>query len=140
MVTVLVESRTVPPFAMSAYDLVLALPCSARTARMAAVSVVLPWSMCPMVPTLTCGLVLVKVSFAMCSALLCLTCCAQRLSASLTTPAGIVPSYPTRLLCLALLDASRHHRGSSRSLPNGRCRRSGAGVADPDAHRPRGGS
>ncbi len=32
---------------------------------MAAVSVVLPWSMCPMVPTLTCGLVLVKVSLAM---------------------------------------------------------------------------
>ena len=64
MVTVLVASRTVPPLAMSAYDLVLALPCSARTARIAAVSVVLPWSMCPIVPTLTCGLVLVKVSLA----------------------------------------------------------------------------
>src|SRR5271155_3170653 len=64
MVTVLVESRTVPPFAMSAYDFVLALPCTARTAKMAAVRVVLPWSMCPIVPTLTCGLVLVKVSLA----------------------------------------------------------------------------
>ena len=31
---------------------------------MAAVRVVLPWSMCPIVPTLTCGLVLVKVSLA----------------------------------------------------------------------------
>ena len=66
MVTVLVASRTVPPLAMSAYALVLALPCSASTARIAAVSVVLPWSMCPMVPTLTCGFVLVKVSLAMC--------------------------------------------------------------------------
>ena len=64
MVTVLVESRTVPPLAMSAYDFVLALPCTARTARRAAVRVVLPWSMCPIVPTLTCGLVLVKVSLA----------------------------------------------------------------------------
>src|SRR5271157_5849756 len=51
MVTVLVASRTVPPLAMSAYDLVL----------------VLPWSMCPMVPTLTCGFVLVKVSLAICN-------------------------------------------------------------------------
>ena len=64
MVTVLVASRTVPPLAMSAYDLLLALPCAARTARIAAVRVVLPWSMCPIVPTLTCGLVLVKVSLA----------------------------------------------------------------------------
>src|SRR4051794_17578011 len=31
-------------------------PCSASTFVIAAVSVVLPWSMCPMVPTLTCGL------------------------------------------------------------------------------------
>src|SRR5262245_31820765 len=102
MVTVLVASRTVPPLAMSAYDLVLALPCSASTARMAAVSVVLPWSMCPIVPTLTCGLVLVKVSLAI----------AQRLSASLllsdSTPFGIPvvhrrelaqpPHRPTRSL------------------------------------------
>src|SRR5262249_54822045 len=30
-------------------------PCSASTLVIAAVSVVLPWSMCPIVPTLTCG-------------------------------------------------------------------------------------
>src|SRR5215831_9925330 len=30
-------------------------PCSARTFVIAAVSVVLPWSMCPIVPTLRCG-------------------------------------------------------------------------------------
>src|SRR5947207_4735109 len=86
MVTVLVASRTVPPLAMSAYDLVLALPCSARTARMAAVNVVLPWSMCPIVPTLTCGLVLVNVSFA------------------------IAPRLCCDVLCCAVLNALRHHR------------------------------
>ena len=45
MVTVLLASRTVPPLAMSAYAFALAWPCAARTARMAAVRVVLPWSM-----------------------------------------------------------------------------------------------
>src|SRR5262249_57231891 len=89
MVTVLVASRTVPPLAMSAYDLVLALPCSARTARMAAVSVVLPWSMCPIVPTLTCGLVLVKVSLAI--ALLCLAVLAC------STPCGITYGHRPEL-------------------------------------------
>ena len=64
MVTVLLASRTVPPLAMSAYALALAWPWAARTAKSAAVSVVLPWSMCPMVPTLTCGLVLTNVSLA----------------------------------------------------------------------------
>src|SRR5215813_4344291 len=34
---------------------VLPLPDSASTFVIAAVSVVLPWSMCPMVPTFTCG-------------------------------------------------------------------------------------
>src|SRR5579862_7251642 len=34
---------------------VLPLPDSASTFVIAAVSVVLPWSMCPIVPTLTCG-------------------------------------------------------------------------------------
>src|SRR4051812_7677604 len=67
MVTVLVASRTVPPLAISEYDLVLAWPLAARTASRAAVRVVLPWSMCPIVPTLTCGFVLVNVSFAMSS-------------------------------------------------------------------------
>ena len=33
--------------------------------KIAAVRVVLPWSMCPMVPTLTCGLVRSKIPFAM---------------------------------------------------------------------------
>src|SRR5881392_2429132 len=33
------------------------VPCSARTFVIAAVSVVFPWSICPMVPTLRCGFV-----------------------------------------------------------------------------------
>ena len=37
--------------------LVFPLPASASTLVIAAVSVVLPWSMCPMVPTLRCGFV-----------------------------------------------------------------------------------
>src|SRR5689334_21091792 len=53
MVTVLLGSRTVPPRATSWYALAVARPFRAWTARMAAVRVVFPWSMCPMVPTLT---------------------------------------------------------------------------------------
>src|SRR5688572_3271782 len=41
-------------------------PCfSASTFVIAAVSVVFPWSTCPIVPTLTCGLSRTKVSLAM---------------------------------------------------------------------------
>src|SRR3954465_6766207 len=40
-------------------------PLSDDTFVSAAVRVVLPWSMCPMVPTLTCGLVRVKTCLAM---------------------------------------------------------------------------
>src|SRR6266511_2527563 len=52
-VTVLVSSRRMPPRATSAYALGRARPLAAWTARRAAVRVVLPWSMWPMVPTLT---------------------------------------------------------------------------------------
>ena len=37
---------------------------SCSTLVIAAVSVVLPWSMCPMVPMLTCGLVRSNLAFA----------------------------------------------------------------------------
>ena len=40
-------------------------PFFANTVVMAAVKVVLPWSTCPMVPTLTCGLERSKLAFAM---------------------------------------------------------------------------
>src|SRR5207237_9687815 len=42
-----------------------ASPLSDSTLVMAAVRVVLPWSMCPIVPTLTCGLVLSNFFLAM---------------------------------------------------------------------------
>src|SRR5207248_4910351 len=121
------------PLAMSAYDLVLARPFSARTARMAAVSVVLPWSMCPIVPTLTCGLVLANVSLAM----------VQRLSASLvlycSTPFGItevdrreLPSRPTLLNCSTPFGITEVHHGPFRTV-RGRNRWA------PHAARPNGG-
>ena len=55
MVTVLLASRTMPPLAISAYDLTLSpvLFLNACRCRMAAVRVVLPWSMWPIVPMLT---------------------------------------------------------------------------------------
>jgi hypothetical protein len=39
--------------------------CFDNTLVIAAVSVVLPWSMCPIVPTFTCGLFRSNFSFAM---------------------------------------------------------------------------
>src|SRR5437016_4023489 len=65
MVTVLFSSRTMPPLAISAYDLIFSiLFLKACRATIAAVRVVLPWSMCPMVPTFTCGLVRSKTPLA----------------------------------------------------------------------------
>src|SRR5437773_3321472 len=74
MVTVLRSSRKVPPLAILAYNclgstsLVSASfdlrPLNACTLTIAAVSVVLPWSMWPIVPTFTCGLVLANFSLA----------------------------------------------------------------------------
>jgi len=45
IVTVFVASRTVPPFAMSAYEMTFAKPFLLCTLTKAAVSVVFPWSM-----------------------------------------------------------------------------------------------
>src|SRR5262245_30127136 len=65
MVTVLLASRTVPPLVISAYDLTLMLGnLTACRTTIAAVKVDLPWSMWPIVPTLTWGLVRVKTSLA----------------------------------------------------------------------------
>src|SRR5215813_10725985 len=66
MVTVLRSSRSVPPLAISLYDLIFSiLFLYPWRATIAAVRVVLPWAMCPMVPTLTCGLVGDKTCLAM---------------------------------------------------------------------------
>ena len=58
--------------ATSSYEMNFAQPLSADTLVSAAVRVVLPWSMWPMVPTLTCGLERSNFSFAMSSAILAL--------------------------------------------------------------------
>src|SRR5205823_14435294 len=52
-------------FATSSYDTYFAQPLSAATLVSAAVNVVLPWSICPMVPTFTCGLLRSNFSLAM---------------------------------------------------------------------------
>src|SRR3977135_692142 len=48
-------------------------PAIARTLVIAAVSVVLPWSTCPIVPTFTCGLVLSNLPLDMVGFLPCVT-------------------------------------------------------------------
>ena len=53
--------------ATSSYEMNFAQPLSDDTFVSAAVSVVLPWSMWPMVPTLTCGLLRSNFSLAMSS-------------------------------------------------------------------------
>src|SRR5258708_16963939 len=52
-------------FATSSYEMNFAPPLSEETFVRAAVKVVLPWSMWPMVPTLTCGLLRSNFSLAM---------------------------------------------------------------------------
>src|ERR1700730_17874170 len=59
--------------ATSSYEMNFAHPLSAATLVSAAVRVVLPWSMCPMVPTFTCGLLRSNFSLAM-STILCRVC------------------------------------------------------------------
>src|SRR5262245_22310749 len=68
MVRIFVSSRRPcdsDALATSSYGTNFAQPLSAATLVSAAVSVVLPWSMWPMVPTLTCGLERSNFSFAM---------------------------------------------------------------------------
>src|SRR5437870_3227925 len=68
MVRIFVSSRRPcdsDALATSSYDTYFAQPLSAATLVSAAVRVVLPWSMCPMVPTFTCGLLRSNFSLAM---------------------------------------------------------------------------
>ena len=51
-------------FATSSYGTNFAHPLSAATFVSAAVKVVFPWSMCPIVPTFTCGFERSNFSFA----------------------------------------------------------------------------
>ena len=52
--------------ATSSYGTYFAHPLSAATFVSEAVKVVLPWSMCPIVPTFTCGFERSNFSFAIC--------------------------------------------------------------------------
>src|SRR4029077_9510502 len=68
IVRILVSSRRPcdsEAFATSSYGTNLAQPLSAATFVSAAVKVVLPWSICPIVPTFTCGLLRSNFSLAM---------------------------------------------------------------------------
>src|SRR5262245_49459602 len=69
MVRILVSSRRPcdsEALATSSYGTYFAQPLSAATFVSAAVNVVLPWSICPIVPTFTCGFDRSNFSFAMC--------------------------------------------------------------------------
>src|SRR5262245_59298906 len=69
MVRIFVSSRRPcdsDAFATSSYGTNFAQPLSAATFVSAAVSVVLPWSMWPIVPTFTCGFERSNFSFAIC--------------------------------------------------------------------------
>src|SRR5207302_11087468 len=68
-------------FATSSYEMNFAQPLSEATLVSAAVKVVLPWSMCPMVPTFTCGLLRSNFSLAMSST--SSVCCRRSSSAVL---------------------------------------------------------
>src|SRR5712664_1903637 len=57
--------------ATSSYEMNFAQPLSDDTFVSAAVRVVLPWSICPIVPTFTCGLLRSNFSLAMSTILVC---------------------------------------------------------------------
>src|SRR5215472_13542787 len=59
---VIPRSRSSGALSIWSYAVNWASPCLASTLVIAAVSVVLPWSTCPIVPTLTCGFVLSNFS------------------------------------------------------------------------------
>src|SRR5262249_10460632 len=72
-------------------------PRSASTLVIAAVSVVLPWSTCPIVPMLTCGLVRTYACFAMFLPLSCLQADVERPTGRPTLPRGALPALRGRV-------------------------------------------
>src|SRR5260221_11918257 len=65
MAMVMPRSRSSGALSMESKARYLAWPSLASTLVIAAVKVVLPWSMCPIVPTFTCGLLRTNFCFAM---------------------------------------------------------------------------
>src|SRR3569832_2880431 len=64
MAIVIPRARSSGALSIWSYEVYLAAPFMARTLVIAAVRVVLPWSTCPIVPILTCGLVRSNFCFA----------------------------------------------------------------------------
>src|SRR5262249_12319353 len=70
MAIVIPRSRSSGALSIESNARYLAPPWVASTLVIAAVSVVLPWSICPIVPTFTCGLLRTNFCFAMSAAAL----------------------------------------------------------------------
>src|SRR5579859_5589218 len=88
----------------------------ANTLVMAAVSVVLPWSMCPIVPTFTCGLLRTNFCFAM--------------------RFGAPPQSPGAVLCSRRRPLSLRSSGQPRWLLEDRCRTNTAALNTRHTKRP----
>src|SRR6185437_5641905 len=65
MAMVMPRSRSSGALSIWSKAVYFACPLLAKTLVIAAVSVVLPWSMCPIVPTFTCGLLRTNFCFPM---------------------------------------------------------------------------
>src|SRR3989442_12243879 len=93
MVRIFVSSRRPcdsDALATSSYETTFAQPLSAATLVSAAVRVVLPWSMCPIVPTFTCRLLRSNFSLAMSSTFLSIDVVVVRLPPSRSASADKV--------------------------------------------------
>src|SRR5690348_14779008 len=107
----------------------------ASTLVIAAVSVVLPWSMCPIVPTFTCGLLRTNFCFAMRfgdpphspGAVLY----SRRRLLSLLRSATPAPGGPLPRITAALLNTRHTKRPTTRSPPGGKDR-AAAGPSEPE--------
>ena len=96
------DQRGVPwlsdAFATSSYGTNFAHPLSAATFVSDAVNVVFPWSMCPIVPTFTCGFERSNFSFA-----ICVVCSPPSpLPGSGASDPVLLPCCPTRVRLLRL--------------------------------------
>src|ERR1700730_9606968 len=87
-----------------------AQPLSADTLVSAAVSVVLPWSMWPMVPTLTCGLVRENTSLAIFPPQF------QKQVAQMSSGFGVITFRKTKSCCWDLNPGPRPYQGSALPL------------------------
>src|SRR5262245_37327303 len=124
MAIVMPRSRSSGALSIESNARYLAPPCVASTLVIAAVSVVLPWSMCPIVPTFTCGLLRTNFCFAIASCPLCsasreMSHCPRALRLSADMLPALLPLCPhhlARRLRLNLLGDAAWHLGVMREL------------------------